>query len=157
MRAKKQQIWGNHLSQSPDELMVQFCAGRDVAPLPMADAALLPYDLWTNRAHAIMLFRQGILPEKHLAALLKALKALEKDWEAGKFTLNPKLEDVHINVENYVTPVLGREILRRWTVRTTARASCRLTPTRTAAPTTSWRSCATRGRSVGKRRPLTRR
>ncbi len=109
MRAKKQQIWGDHLSQSPDELMVQFCAGRDVAPLPMADAALLPYDLWTNRAHAIMLFRQGILPEKHLAALLKALKALEKDWDAGKFTLNPKLEDVHINVESYVTGRAGAD------------------------------------------------
>ena len=73
MKAKKQ-IWGNHLSESPDELMVQFCAGRDVAALPMADEALLPFDLWTNRAHAIMLFRQGILTEKHLTAILKSLR-----------------------------------------------------------------------------------
>lgn len=108
MKAKRQ-IWGNHLSESPDEMMVQFCSGRDVAGLPMADAVLLPHDLWTNRAHAIMLYRQEIISEKHLTALLKALKALERDWEAGKFELDPALEDVHMNVERYVSRKAGAD------------------------------------------------
>ncbi len=109
MRAPKNQIWGGHLSQPPDQLMVEFCAGRDVAAVPMADEVLLPFDLWTNRAHAIMLCRQGILEETVLKALLKALDALEKDWQAGKFKLDPALEDVHVNVERYVTRRAGKE------------------------------------------------
>ena len=108
MKAKKQ-IWGGHLTESPDELTVRFCSGRDVAELPMADAALLPYDLWTNRAHAIMLFRREIITEKQLTALLKALKSLERDWETGKFALDPALEDVHINVERYVSRKAGAD------------------------------------------------
>ena len=83
MSEGKKQIWGNHLATPPDELMVAFCAGRDVAALPMADAALLPYDLWTNRAHAIMLQRQGIVDAATLAAMLTALNALEAEAEAG--------------------------------------------------------------------------
>lgn len=108
MKAKKQ-IWGNHLKESPDELMVRFCAGRDVTELPMADAALLPYDVWTNRAHAIMLFRRGIIAEKHITAILKALRALEREFESGKFTLDPALEDVHVNVERYVSRRAGAD------------------------------------------------
>ncbi len=58
MSAKAGPIWAGHLAQAPDRAMVEFCAGRDVAPFPMADAELMPFYLWTNRAHAIMLHRQ---------------------------------------------------------------------------------------------------
>lgn len=109
MSQKSAPIWGHPLSQPPEQAMLAFCAGRDVVALPMADAALLPYDLWTNRAHAIMLHRQGILKKPWLAAILEALAALESDWEAGKFALDPALEDVHVNVEHYVTGRAGHE------------------------------------------------
>lgn len=109
MSGAKAQIWGGHLSAPPDELMVRFCAGRDVAPLPMADAELLPFDLWTNRAHAIMLQRQGIVDSGVLEAILEALEALEADHAGGRFVLDPALEDVHINVERYVTKKAGAD------------------------------------------------
>ena len=35
------QVWGSHLSRPPIEQNVQFCAGRDVRALPMADEVLL--------------------------------------------------------------------------------------------------------------------
>ncbi len=109
MNAPKRQIWGNHLAAPPDQLMVRFCAGRDVAPLPMADAALLPFDLWTNRAHAIMLQRQGILDAPLLRKQLDALGAVEEDAQAGRFVLLPELEDVHVNVERAVAERAGAE------------------------------------------------
>ncbi|MBI3991997.1 MAG: argininosuccinate lyase [Candidatus Lambdaproteobacteria bacterium] len=109
MSRHKRQIWGNHLGASPDELMLAYCAGRDVLALPMADAELLPFDLWTNRAHAIMLQRQGIIAQRTLKAILKALAALESEWEAGRFALDPALEDVHVNVERYVSSKAGEE------------------------------------------------
>ena len=110
MTIPKQQIWGSHLAETPDELMVRFCAGRDVTPLPMADAELLPFDLWTNRAHAIMLARQGILDAPVLQAMLAALSALEADWSAGRFALDPAAEDVHVNVERYVSAKAGSDV-----------------------------------------------
>lgn len=109
MSRAKAQIWGNHLHQPPDRLMLEFCAGRDVQALPMADEELLPFDLWTNRAHALMLGKQGILPAALVAKTLGALQALEGEWEAGRYKLDPALEDVHVNVERYVTTWAGPE------------------------------------------------
>lgn len=109
MTRSKTQIWGGHLSATPDVLMVRFCAGRDVAPLPMADAELLRYDLWTNRAHAIMLHQQGVLETPLLTGILAALDDLEAEHASGAFSLDPALEDVHVNVERYVTGKAGAE------------------------------------------------
>ncbi|MDH4246809.1 MAG: argininosuccinate lyase [Deltaproteobacteria bacterium] len=110
MSATKRQIWGGHLQGSPDALMVSFCSGRDVSPVPMADAVLLPFDLWTNRAHALMLARRGILPLDLLGPLLGALNDLEDAWRLGTFQLDPALEDVHVNVERYVSARAGADI-----------------------------------------------
>ncbi|HUJ76156.1 MAG TPA: argininosuccinate lyase, partial [bacterium] len=109
MTAAKPQIWGGHLALPPDELMLRFCAGRDVQPLPMADAELLPFDLWTNRAHAIMLQRQGIIAPALLGRMLAGLAELEREWQAGRFALDPRLEDVHVNVERFVAARQGPE------------------------------------------------
>ena len=103
-------VWGKHLAAKPAEALVRFCSGRDVTVVPMADAELLPYDLWTNRAHAIMLHRQGILGREVLIGLLSALGALEADWRAGRFVLDPAREDVHSNVEAYVSQREGSEV-----------------------------------------------
>jgi len=107
MNPPKRQIWGSHLSEPPDRLMLEFCAGRDVAAVPMADALLIPFDLWTNRAHVIMLGRQGILPAGVAGQALRALAELEAEWDAGRFTLKPELEDVHVNVERFVSERAG--------------------------------------------------
>ena len=76
----------------------------------MADAALLPFDLWTNRAHAIMWQEQGVLPTGVLPRILAGLQELEVEVQEGRFRLNPQLEDVHINVENFVTERHGAEV-----------------------------------------------
>jgi argininosuccinate lyase len=110
MSPTKAQIWGSHLSEPPDRLMLEFCAGRDVKALPMADALLLPFDLWTNRAHVIMLARQGIVPAELAAQALAALGTLEQEWEAGRFALKPELEDVHVNVERFVSERAGADV-----------------------------------------------
>ncbi|MDH4224134.1 MAG: argininosuccinate lyase [Deltaproteobacteria bacterium] len=105
----KKQIWGSHLSQSPDEAMVRFCAGRDVSPLKMADEELLIFDLWTNRAHVIMLFEQGIIQKKVALDILEGLLELESEWKNGRFELDPQKEDVHVNVEHFVSTRKGEE------------------------------------------------
>ena len=110
MKTDQNQVWGSHLQSNPAEENVLFCAGRDVQPLPMADMALLPYDLWTNRAHAIMWYEEGVLPKDVLTKILRGLSQLEENFRNGDFELDPKLEDVHINVEAFVTRQQGEEV-----------------------------------------------
>ncbi|GIT08713.1 MAG: hypothetical protein CM1200mP30_23430 [Pseudomonadota bacterium] len=73
----------------------------------MADQILLPFDIWTNRAHCIMLQKQDIISVNCLEKILTGLGKLEKLFEEGDFALDPEKEDVHINVENFVTEDQG--------------------------------------------------
>lgn len=76
----------------------------------MADAELFPADLWTNRAHAIMLHEQQITPPDWIRKLLDTLDTLEQDWSEGSFVLDPRLEDVHTCIEREVSRRAGEEI-----------------------------------------------
>lgn len=102
---QKSQVWGNRLNTPPDELNIRFCAGRDVISLPMADEILLEYDVWTNMAHAKMLGSVGVLSNEELSEIRHGLSDLLSDYQSGAFQLDPAKEDVHINVEHYITSV----------------------------------------------------
>lgn len=67
------------------------------------DQRLVAVDLWTNAAHAAVLFRSGILTEAELATLRGALTSLL----ASGLTLQDTDEDVHSAVENRLTAQLG--------------------------------------------------
>ncbi|MBG55981.1 MAG: argininosuccinate lyase [Deltaproteobacteria bacterium] len=110
MSKKISQIWGNHFNNQPDEQNVLFCAGRDVKEISMADQILLPFDIWTNRAHCIMLYKQEIISTNCLEKILTGLLKLENLFEEGQFSLDPDKEDVHINVEDFVTEDQGKDI-----------------------------------------------
>lgn len=99
----KSQVWGGRLKTPPDELNILFCAGRDVRTLPMADEILLEFDVWTNLAHAMMLRQVGVLDDQELAEIRMALRSLLQESRDGTFRLDPSKEDVHINVEHYIT------------------------------------------------------
>ncbi len=105
----KQQVWGSRLSSAPDQLNIEFCAGRDVKNLPMADEVLLKYDIWTNLAHAQMLCKSEIISRSELTDLTAALLDLYEETVSGNFTLDPAKEDVHINIEHYITQIKGIE------------------------------------------------
>ncbi len=100
-------IWAKRTGGGPSPRMLAYCAGRDVAGKPAADEALVPYDLWTNRAHCRMLARRGIIDAETHAAIAAALDRIESRRQAGKFRLDPRLEDVHINVERAVAAIAG--------------------------------------------------
>ena len=110
MKNKPSQIWNSHLVQQDIEQNILFCAGRDVQTLPMSDELLLPFDIWTNRAHCIMLQKQDLISKDILRCILIGLSNLEKLIKSGEFSLDPAKEDVHINVESFVTENQGSEV-----------------------------------------------
>jgi argininosuccinate lyase len=76
----------------------------------MADELLIPYDIWTNRAHSLMLAERGLISEQTLAGVLRGLNDVERLHEQGHFVLAPDQEDVHMNIEAHVTATEGVEV-----------------------------------------------
>lgn len=106
----KQQFWGDRLTEAPEMRNIAYCAGRDVAVRPMADAVLVPFDCWQNRAHITMLAEQGIVTQAQAQKIRRAVTEFENAIANGTATLAPEKEDVHTNIEHFVTEKLGREI-----------------------------------------------
>ena len=74
-----------------------------------ADARLILADIWGSQAHALMLAQQGVVSDADARRILGALNEAKADAQAGKLILDPALEDVHMNVEAYVTRAAGPE------------------------------------------------
>lgn len=107
---KKSKLWGSAFKKTPSEAVIGFTAGRDVNALRAADYDLIGYDIWLNRAHAVMLAKKNIISKKEAALILKGLEEIESLHKKNKFLLDPDLEDVHTNIESHLTKKFGIEI-----------------------------------------------
>lgn len=67
------------------------------------DARLAPFDVQGSKAQAKMLAHIGILSTDEAVAICDGLDALLKEIEAGNFTWDAQLEDVHMNIEKALT------------------------------------------------------
>jgi len=107
---KMNKLWGKRFEKRPSPLAEAFTSGRDVRGVPPADERLVPYDLWGSRAHVVMLARQKIIPRRDARLLGAGLRDIGKIWEKGKFQLDPAQEDVHSNVESWLSKKYGVEV-----------------------------------------------
>jgi argininosuccinate lyase len=92
-------LWGGRFDKPASEEMYSFLSAENVE----LDSALVKYDIEGSIAHALMLAKQKILSEQEASEILFALSKVKAEYEAGKFMLDPQLEDVHTNVEAKVT------------------------------------------------------
>jgi argininosuccinate lyase len=111
--ARKQQLWGERLRETPEMRNIAYCAGRDVAERPMADHALIPYDVWQNRAHVVMLAEKRIIQKGTVRLILRALEQFERGAADGSIQLDAAKEDVHTNIEYFVAQQVGDEVSGR--------------------------------------------
>jgi len=81
------------------------------------DQRLLPFDVEGSKAHARMLAAQGILTAADAEAIARGLDQVLDEWRQGKLTLDPQLEDVHMNVEVRLTEIIGDAGARLHTAR----------------------------------------
>ncbi len=72
---------------------------RDFSESVSFDAALAPFDIEGSRAHAAMLESVGILTASERSAIDCGLMEIGKEIADGRFTWDPALEDVHMNIE----------------------------------------------------------
>ncbi len=93
---------------SPVSRSRRFAAGpaADVAQFTESisfDHRLWQQDILGSMAHAEMLCKIGVLTGPELRAIVRGLDAIGKEIAIGKFKWNPRLEDVHMNIESALT------------------------------------------------------
>jgi argininosuccinate lyase len=81
------------------------------------DQRLLPFDAEGSKAHARMLAQQGILSHDDAETIARGLDQVVDEWRRGALTLDPQLEDVHMNVEHRLTEIVGDAGARLHTAR----------------------------------------
>jgi len=80
-----------------------FTVGRDRE----LDEQMAAFDVLGSLAHTRMLESIGLLNSQDLEAVQKELKAIYKEIEAGDFTIQEGVEDVHSQVELLLTQRIG--------------------------------------------------
>lgn len=94
---KKQATWGGRFSEGPAERMVRFSESVSF------DCRLAPYDIRGSQAHANMLAHVGLIDKHEAEAICAGLDAIGREIDAGAFSWDPRLEDVHMNIEQALT------------------------------------------------------
>ncbi len=87
----------------PDKLIENFTVGNDRD----LDLQLARYDVLGSMAHIRMLESIGLLGKDELPLLLNGLQNILDDIDAGRFTIEEGVEDVHSEVEQLLTQRLG--------------------------------------------------
>ena len=100
-KAGAEKPWGGRFSGNTDELLEKLSASVHF------DSRLAPFDLTGSQAHARMLGRVGLVTEDESRQMVHGLEALKKRVETGDFKWDPKLEDVHMNLERALTELIG--------------------------------------------------
>jgi argininosuccinate lyase len=102
----REKPWGGRFAQDTDPAVERFTASIHF------DRALARYDIRGSIAHARMLGRSGVIPAPDADALVAGLEEIAREVEAGTLALDPRLEDIHMNVETRlrerIGPVAGR-------------------------------------------------
>ena len=94
-------LWGGRFTQSTDSFTDHFHSSISF------DSRMYKEDITGSMAHAAMLGKQGIIPTDDAALIIKTLKEILADIEAGKVTFDEKAEDIHMNVETILISRIG--------------------------------------------------
>ncbi len=97
----EKKLWGGRFSEGTDEFVEEFTESISF------DKELALYDIKGSIAHAKMLGKQGIIPEKDVEKIIEGLKEIEKEIKEGKFQWKKELEDVHMNIEKALIEKIG--------------------------------------------------
>jgi argininosuccinate lyase len=97
----KDKLWGGRFTQPTDKFVEEFTASINF------DKRLYHQDIRGSIAHASMLGKQGIIPMEDVEQIVKGLKAILDQIEAGTFDFSVSLEDIHMNIEARLSQRIG--------------------------------------------------
>ena len=104
-------LWGGRFSQETDKTANDFQASIGF------DQRLYREDIEGSLAHAAMLARQGIISPEDERQIRDGLRGILADIEAGKLEFSEDNEDIHMNIETFLTQRVGSAGKRLHTAR----------------------------------------
>lgn len=104
-------MWGGRFNTGPDEIMEKINASISF------DQRLFAQDIAGSIAHATMLGECGIIAKSDVRDIVRGLKAIGDDIDAGRFTFSAALEDIHMNIEAALKDRIGDAAGRLHTAR----------------------------------------
>lgn len=93
--------WGGRFAAGPSAVMQEINASIGF------DRKLWRQDISGSLAHAAMLAKLGIIAAADEAAISRGLTGIAAEIEAGRFSFDVALEDIHMNIEARLTERIG--------------------------------------------------
>ena len=94
-------LWGSRFNKKTNALTDKFTSSIAF------DQRLAKYDILGSIAHAKMLAKQKIIPQKDSQQIVKGLSLILKDVISGKFKFDPSAEDIHSNIQELLNKKIG--------------------------------------------------
>ena len=94
-------LWGGRFTKSAEEWVDEFGASISF------DQELVMEDIEGSLAHVSMLAACGIISDEEASTIKDGLKQLKKKAENDELSYSVKLEDIHLNLESYLTELVG--------------------------------------------------
>lgn len=94
-------LWGGRFAKGTDIMVEEFTSSISF------DQRMYREDIAGSVAHARMLAKCGIIREEEAEAIITGLHSILADIEAGKFSFEISLEDIHMNIEKRLTERIG--------------------------------------------------
>jgi len=104
-------LWGGRFCEQTSQIVEEFTESISF------DQRLWRHDIAGSIAHAKMLAKQGIIPKKDAAQIVKGLQAIGREIENGTFRFSQELEDIHMNIEAALIERIGDAGARLHTAR----------------------------------------
>lgn len=104
-------LWGGRFDAGPAEIMEKINASIDF------DKNLYAQDIQGSQAHCRMLVAQNIIRAADGDKILGGLDQVRDEIEAGNFTYDAKLEDIHMHIESRLSEIIGEAAGRLHTAR----------------------------------------
>ncbi len=103
--------WGGRFAAGPSVVMQEINASIGF------DRKLWRQDIRGSQAHAAMLAQVGVISADDAAAIRAGLEQIGAEIDAGRFTFDEALEDIHMNIEARLTERIGEAGKRLHTAR----------------------------------------
>lgn len=97
-------LWGGRFSRDTDTSILKWIESISV------DSHMVVEDIWGSMAHVTMLGKQKIIPWEAASKIVPTLHRFQQEYQEGKWKLQMKNEDTHLNVEAKLIEDLGMDI-----------------------------------------------
>lgn len=94
-------LWSGRFTRESDRLTEDFNASIAF------DSRMYRQDIAGSIAHASMLAKQGIIKDAEKDLIVQGLQEIKAELETGKLEFTVEAEDVHMNIETFLTQKIG--------------------------------------------------